>query len=128
MLGCFNPIFGSNMDKPKRWVKMLFKNVIQLLSLSIFAIKLGWNNPVVFRVWGRIIREKLWTVNSATGRRHRNEHRDNRNIKTLQNKSLFKTGTTLELWQTAAAELSFSATQDSPTNQAIVVCKYPNGQ
>jgi len=36
---------------------MLFKNVIQLLSLSIFAIKLGWNNPAVFRVWGRIFRE-----------------------------------------------------------------------
>jgi len=28
--------FGSNMDKPKHWVKNVIKNVTQLLGLSIF--------------------------------------------------------------------------------------------
>jgi len=27
MLGCFNPTFGSNMDKPKRWGKNVIKKL-----------------------------------------------------------------------------------------------------
>jgi len=53
MLGCFNPTFGSNMDKPKCWVRNAIKNVqlkvevglkfeiTQHLGLSIFYPNLG---------------------------------------------------------------------------------------
>jgi len=37
MLGCFNPNFGSNMDKPNRWVKK------KQLGLSIFDPNLSQN-------------------------------------------------------------------------------------
>jgi len=39
--------FGSNIDKPKRWVK----NVTLWLGSSIFDPKLVCNNPAFFRVW-----------------------------------------------------------------------------
>jgi len=60
-VGLFQPKFGSNMDKPKCWVKNAIKNVQvkvevglkfenQHLGLSIFYPNLGSNNPALFRV------------------------------------------------------------------------------
>jgi len=53
-LSIFDPNFGSNMDKPKYWVKNLIKIVTQWLGLSIFDPKLGLNNPAIFRVKDQI--------------------------------------------------------------------------
>jgi len=46
--GLFQPNFGSNMDKPKRWVKNVIKKCNPVAGFVHFWPKVGLKQPSIF--------------------------------------------------------------------------------